>query len=69
MTSPDMTTIFHARPLGRFIEIKNNLRRKELHNTNQGFNFFWRQFIDRGNVEVPIKLEEISIHSILRHFL
>ena len=29
-SSPDMTTIFHARPYGRFIGIESNLRRKKL---------------------------------------
>ena len=32
-----MTTVFHARPYDSFIEIKNNLRRKKLHRTDQGF--------------------------------
>ena len=35
-TSPDMTTVFHARMCGRFIEILSNLGRKKLHRTNQG---------------------------------
>ena len=35
-TSSDMTTVFHARPYGRFIEIQSNLWRKKLHSTNQG---------------------------------
>ena len=29
-TSPDMATVFHARPYGRFIEIKSNFRRRKL---------------------------------------
>ena len=29
-TSPDMATVFHARPYGRFIETKSNFRRKKL---------------------------------------
>ena len=30
-----MTTVFYARPYGRFIEIQSSLRRKKLHRTNQ----------------------------------
>ena len=33
--SPGMTTVFHARPHSRFIEIQSNLRRQKLHRTNQ----------------------------------
>ena len=33
-TSPHKTTVFHARPFDRFIEIKSSLRRKKLHITN-----------------------------------
>ena len=32
--SPDVTTVFHTRAYGRFIEIKSNLRRKKLYRTN-----------------------------------
>ena len=35
-------TVNHARPYGRFIEIKSNLKRKKLHRTNQGYNFLGR---------------------------
>ena len=34
-----MTTVFHARLYGRFIETQSNLRRNKLHITNQGSNF------------------------------
>ena len=30
-----MTTVFHAWPYGRFVEIQSNLSRKNLHGTNQ----------------------------------
>ena len=43
-TSPDMTTVFHARPYGRFIETQINLRRKKAHRTNPGFNFLDSNF-------------------------
>ena len=29
-TSPDMTTVFHTWPYGKFIEIQSNLRRKKV---------------------------------------
>ena len=34
-----MTTVFHAKPYGTFIETLSNLRRQKLHGSNQGFNF------------------------------
>lgn len=37
--SPDMTTVFQATPYGRFIEIKNNLRKRKLYQMNIGYNF------------------------------
>ena len=33
-TSPDVTTAFHTRAHGRFIEIKRNLRREKRHGNN-----------------------------------
>ena len=42
--NPYMTTVFHARPKGRFIEIKRNLRSKSLLRTNAGFNFLRGSF-------------------------
>ena len=33
-TRPDTTIVFHGRPYDRFVEIKSNLRRNELHRTN-----------------------------------
>ena len=44
-----MTTVFHAWPCGRFIEIQSNLRRKKLHRTNQGSNFLGGNFRNRDN--------------------
>ena len=38
-TIPDMTTVFHASPYGRFIEVQSNRRIKELHRTNQDSSF------------------------------
>ena len=50
-----MTSVFHARPHGRFIKIKSNLRLKKLHRTNQGFNFIGDSFSNRDNVRAPIQ--------------
>ena len=36
---PDMTTVFHARPYGRCIEIKSNNRRRKLHRINKGSHY------------------------------
>ena len=33
-------TVFHAWAYGRFVEIQSTVRRKKLHRTNQGTNFF-----------------------------
>ena len=63
-----MTTVFHARQCGRFIELQSSLRKKKLHRANQGFNF------PRGssssnidNVGAPISLEEKENSIILKH--
>ena len=50
-----MTIVFHARPYGRFKEIKSSLRRKKLHRTNQGSNFFGGSLSNRDNVGAPIQ--------------
>ena len=49
-----MTTVFHGRLYGRFIEIKNNFRRKKLHEVNHGSNFLGGSFSNKDNVRVPI---------------
>ena len=54
-TRPDMTVVFHARPYGRFIEIKSNLRRNKLHRTNQGSNFVGFIFSSRDNIRAPVQ--------------
>ena len=54
-TSPDMTTVFHARPDDRFIEIQSNLRINKLHRTNQGSNFLGGSFSNRDNVRAQIQ--------------
>ena len=50
-----MTTVFHAWPYGRFIEIESNLRRKKLHRTNQGPNLIGGSFSNRDDVRAPIQ--------------
>ena len=48
-----MTTVFHARPYGRFIEIQNIVRRKKVHRTSQDSNFLGDSFSNRDNIRVP----------------
>ena len=55
-----MTTVFHAWPYGRFIEIRTSLRRKTLYRTNQGSNFLGGSFNNRDNVRAPIKFRKES---------
>ena len=52
-TNPDMTTVFHARRYGRFIELQGNLVRKKLHRTNQGTDFCGDSFSNRYNLRAP----------------
>ena len=54
-TSPDMTTVFHARPHGKFIETHNNLRRKKVHRANQGTDFLGGSFSNEENVVASIQ--------------
>ena len=55
-TRPDMTTVFHVKPSGAFIEIKSNLRRKKLCRTNWSSNFLGGSFSNRDNVRAPFQL-------------
>ena len=41
--------------VGRFIEIKSNLRRNKFYKTNQGYNFLGGSFSNRDNVRAPIR--------------
>ena len=50
-----MTTAFHARPYGRFIEIKKNFGRKKFDRTSQGSNFLESSFSNRDNSRAPIQ--------------
>ena len=47
-----MTAAFHARVNGSFIEIKIKHRKKKLHRTNEGFNFFGDSFSNGDNVKL-----------------
>ena len=49
-TSPDLTTVFHTWPYGKFIEIQSTLRRKKLHRTNKVPVFFGGSFNNTDNV-------------------
>ena len=63
-----MTTVFHAWPYGRFIEIKSNLRRKKLHRTSQGSNLLtqFNSNSNRDNGRIPIQFRIESQPSILK---
>ena len=50
-----MTTVFHARPYGRFIEIKGDLKRKKRYRAYQGPNFLRGSFSNRNNVRTLIQ--------------
>ena len=45
-----MTTVFHAWPYGRFIEIQSNPSRRKPHRTNQGSNFLRVSFSNKDNL-------------------
>ena len=64
-TSPDMATVLHAGLYGRFIEIPNHLRGKNLHRTNQDSNFLVGSFSNRDNVRAQSNSEEKDNHRIL----
>ena len=55
-TRLDMTTVFHARPYGGFIEIKSHLRKKTLYKINQDSNFL-STYLQKRQCENPIKFE------------
>ena len=64
-----MTTVFHARPYGRFIDIQSNLRGMKPHGTNQGSNFLGGSFSNRNNIRGPIKFRrERQAHLFKRLF-
>ena len=50
-----MTTVFHARLYGRFIEIQSNFRRTKLHGTNQCANLPQGSFSNGENIRAPIQ--------------
>ena len=66
--SPDMTTVFHAWPYGRFIEIQCSLRRKKLHWMNQGSNFLWGTFSNRDSTRASIQFRKESKRKHLKRW-
>ena len=54
-TSPDMTREFYTKPDDGFIKMKNNLRRKKLHRTNQSSNFMGASFNNGDNARALIQ--------------
>ena len=50
-----MTTVFHAWPYGRVIDIQSNFRRNKLYRTNQGNNLLGDTFSNRDNIRPPIQ--------------
>ena len=59
-----MAKVFHTRLYGKFIEIKNNNRRKKLHRKNPGFNFCGGSFALPENVQ--IRSFFLSVFSCIR---
>ena len=47
-STPDMTTVFHAKLYGRFIEIESKFKKKRLLGTNPVFQFL-RDFLNNEN--------------------
>ena len=68
-TIPDMTTIFHVSSYGRFIEIKNNLTRKELRKSNEGSNFLGGSLLIEILYEPKYNLKDKDNTSIVRFAL
>ena len=50
---------------GRFIEIKNNLKRKKLHRMNQNSTLLGGSFSNKDSVRAPVQFRSISIPFIL----
>ena len=55
-----MTTVFHARLYGRFIEIQSNFKRKKLHERNQDPHFLRDSYSNKKNVRSPIQIKRES---------
>ena len=50
-----MTTVFHARPYGRFIEIGSNFRKRKLYRMSQGQIFLGDSFRNGHDVSAQIQ--------------
>ena len=59
-----MTTVFHARLYGRFVDIQSYLRRNELHRMNQGF--LGGSFSNGDNTRTQSNIEEKGKPRILK---
>ena len=66
-TSLDMTTVFHASPYGRFIEVQSNPWRKKRHRINQGSNFLGSSFSNTDNVRAATQFRRERKPSILNN--
>ena len=55
LEAPAQTTVFHAWPYGKFIEIQSNPSRKKLHTMNQGPNFLGDSVNNRDTAGAPIQ--------------
>ena len=65
-TSPVIRTVLHARPYGRFIEIKSNFKGKKLHITNYG-SIFLEAVLEIETMKVcETIINEKHNHSILQ---
>ena len=67
-TSPDMTTVFHTWPQGRFKEITSNLRRDKLRRMNQGSNFLGGSFSNIYNARAPVQFRRESQHPYFKRW-
>ena len=63
-----MTTVLHAWPYGKFVQIQTNLRRKKFHRTNQGSNFLRGTFSKRDNVRASIQFRTESQPQYLKRW-
>ena len=67
--SSEMTTVGHAWPYGRFIEILSNLRSKKLNTTNQSSKYLGGSFTNRDNVSAPIQFRRESQPQHLKRWI
>ena len=61
-----MTTLFLARPYGKFIRIQSNLTRNKLYRTNQEPDFLGGNINNKDNVRDPIQIRRDINPNILK---